>query len=324
MNASDLNLAINQFVKENLSPLEKERDLIGSRYDELKDALSGHTFRSGSYARYTAIHPVHDLDVINEYTKLQFEDIPKIMHELTVMLAEYYGDKATITEQSHSIAVTFPDNFSIDVVPGLMLDDEPNEYDDPLYLVPDIQKLSHSARAAKYESKAKIESKKSDPWGYIKHAQDLNEINPDFRHAVKLIKGWRHGCRKSLGDKFKLKAFHCELILTNYFEDNAKARTHIAIKFFFQNFPTFLDQAQISDRAEATVKVDEYVNDLSADEKSTIMSEVKQAKVKVEGLESATSYEEVKQALLEVCGLSKQKFTGGPSGYVRPTGAWAE
>ncbi len=324
MNAQELNLAINEFVKENLSPLEKERNLIENRYDDLKKTLSGHTFRSGSYARYTAIHPVHDLDVINEYTELQFEDIPKLMRELAVMLVEHYGDNATVTEQSHSVAAVFPDEFSIDIVPGLRLDGESNEFGEPLYLVPDIQKMSHSARAAKYEARDQIDSKKSDPRGYRKQAQDLNEANPDFRHSVKLVKGWRHGCRKRLDNKFKLKAFHAELIVTQYFTGNPKATSQDAIQSFFENLPSFLTKAQIPDRASVDVMVDEYVNDLTAQDKEVLNSEIKIAATKIVGLESLNSNEDVHQSLSEVCGLDQKKSTGGPTGYVRPTGAWAE
>lgn len=325
MDESKLNNAINNFVRKNLSPLEKERDLIDERYKELKEALSGHTFRSGSYARYTAIHPVHDLDVINEYTELQFEDIPRIMAELAAMLSKHYGNRATVTQQSHSVAVVFPDEFSIDVVPGLVLSNEPNEYGEPLYLVPDIQKMSHSARRAKYEARDKVDSKKSDPKGYRKHAQDLNDDNSDFRHSVKLIKGWRHGCRELHGKKFALKAFHSELILTQYFTDNPQASTHDAIKYFFDNLPNFLKQAQIPDRADQNVMVDEYVNELSVAEKETVQSEISQAATLITQVAAKQSEEEVQQVLSKMCRIGQQRATNsGPSGYVRPSGAWAE
>lgn len=325
MDESTLNNSLNNFVRQNLSPLEKERDLIDSRYKELKDTLSGHTFRSGSFARYTAIHPVHDLDVINEYTELQFEDIPRVMTELAALLSKHYGDRATVTQQSHSVTVVFPDKFSIDVVPGLVLSSESNEYGEPLYLVPDIQKMSHASRSAKYEAGNRVDSKKSDPKGYRKHAQDLNKINSDFRHSVKLIKGWRHGCRELLGEKFVLKAFHSELILTQYFTDNPQAKTYDAVKFFFDNLPGFLAQAQIPDRADPNVMVDEYVNELTAAEKETLHSEIELATGQINQIADKQTEAEVHQILSEVCRINKQKVSNsGPSGYVRPTGAWAE
>ncbi len=62
MNDQILNQAINHYIKENLSPKQEQRDYITAKYAELRDFLSGNCFQAGSYARYTATDPVHDLD----------------------------------------------------------------------------------------------------------------------------------------------------------------------------------------------------------------------------------------------------------------------
>jgi hypothetical protein len=207
------------------------------------------------------------------------------------------------------------------VVPGLVLD-ELNEYGEALYSVPDIQKMSHSARMAKYEANEPINSKKSDPKGYRKHAQDLNAQNEDFRHSVKGVKGWRHGCRIKYDKKLTLKAFHSELILTQYFTDNPEAQTYEALSFYFNNLHHFLEQAQIPDRADQTIMVDEYVNELSEEEKVLILAEIKIAVETINKLPEMQTRKEVHGALSKICRI-ETKTIASVSGHVRPSGAWA-
>ena len=61
---NNLEPLVAEYAKVHLSPTDRERSTISARYDELQRFLTGRTFQSGSYARYTSTRPVNDLDVI--------------------------------------------------------------------------------------------------------------------------------------------------------------------------------------------------------------------------------------------------------------------
>lgn len=67
-----------EFIENNLSPTEDERKQIGRRYEDLSTMLKGVIFQSGSYARFTAITPVNDLDVIWEVDQEALKRIPDL------------------------------------------------------------------------------------------------------------------------------------------------------------------------------------------------------------------------------------------------------
>ena len=61
---SDISTALNSIVKDQLSPTEEERRKISEIYQDLQNCLIGHSFQSGSYARFKSITQVNDLDII--------------------------------------------------------------------------------------------------------------------------------------------------------------------------------------------------------------------------------------------------------------------
>ena len=215
MDDNTINKIVNNYVRDHLSPKPEQREYITEKYGELKEFLGGGCFRSGSYPRYTAIDPVHDLDVIYPVTDVTVRDNPTaLMSQLQAQLEKQYKNSLTkikrIYAQTHSVTIELADSpegdFSIDVVPAIELADT-NGYGQPLYLVSEILRFNHYNRQRRYEESAErpIGWIKSDPRGYIKAASLLNEANGDFRHAAKLIKGWRHACKMAYKDDFKLK-----------------------------------------------------------------------------------------------------------------------
>jgi len=48
MNDKELNETINKYIRENLSPKERQRNYITQKYDELRGFLNGYCFQSGS------------------------------------------------------------------------------------------------------------------------------------------------------------------------------------------------------------------------------------------------------------------------------------
>lgn len=281
MDDTAINKVVNGYVRDRLSPKPEQRTYIAEKYGELKGFLGGVCFRSGSYPRYTAIDPVHDLDVIYPVTDVTVRDNPSaLVNQLLAQLQEQYKNSPTkikrIYTQTHSVTIELTDSpegdFSIDVVPAIELTDK-NDYGQALYSVPEILRLNHRNRQRRYENAAErpIGWIKSDPRGYIKAASDLNDANGDFRHAAKLIKGWRHACKMACNDDFKLKSFHLEQTVRLYFEANPGCSTVEAVTACLEALPDYLDNAQIPDRADPDRLIDEYVDDLTDTERNLIL-----------------------------------------------------
>lgn len=288
MEASAINSVVNQYISDNLSPKPEQRDYIDDKYDELKAILDGNTFRSGSYARYTAIDPVHDLDVIYPVDDRNLETDPNsTIQSVLNLLRTGYAKSSTrvksIEVQTHSVTVLLADapdgDFSIDVVPAVKID-ELNNYGDNLFMVPEILQLNHHNREQRYLSASSdkpIGWIKSDPKGYRKAATVMNASNSNFRHAVKLVKRWRHACKMEYKDQFRLKSFHLEQIVYNYFTDHPQATTIEAVTESLASLPYYLRMPQIADRADPLKFIDEYIGVLTTEQRHLILKHQSQA-----------------------------------------------
>lgn len=287
MKKSSLNTIVVGYIRNHLSPLQKERDFITKRYGELSTMLQGKTFQSGSYARFTTITPVNDLDMIwiIERTIVQKTidpnslDFPNLLSDLAQRLRGEYqklGIAVRIKAQSHSIGIYFgktDEEFSIDVVPAIPTGDK-NEHQDDVYLVPEILRLSKANRVQKYAKQEKIAWIRSDPRGYIKQAELLNAQNEEFRKATKFVKRWKYGC-KTENPNFPLKSFHLELIITHLFLTNPSISCIEAIHQFFFTLSSFLVQPQLPDKADRSKFTDDYINTFSEEEKKQIEACIK-------------------------------------------------
>lgn len=224
MRKNELNNLLREFSKKHLSPTQSEQALISRIYTAFKEALGGSTLMIGSFARYTANRPIHDLDIL--YIDGKFD--PSNLHPESILAAlkkkietnfknpTQYEFKISL--QTHSITVSFLEKgeefFSVDVVPALT-SGILNEFKEDIYWVPEILRFGPRQRRIQYpllSESLKNESDwwiKSDPRGYITAAGNMNKENPDFRKATKIIKAWKHQCKEKLGE-FKLKSFHIE------------------------------------------------------------------------------------------------------------------
>jgi len=315
MSDEAINNIVNRYVRDNLSPKPAQRNYISEKYEELQSFLSQMCFQSGSYPRYTAIDPVHDLDVIYPVTDTAIQDNPSAtINSLLAQLQGQYKDSATkvkrIYAQTHSVTIEFGDapegTFSIDVVPAIELSDK-NEYS-PLYLVPEILRLNRHNRQDRYErvSERPIDWIRSDPRGYIRAASDLNESNNNFRHATKLLKGWRHACKMAYGEDFRLKSFHFEQIVYRYFSDNPSCSTVEAIIDCLATLPSCLDEPQFADRADANRFIDEYVSELTQEQRQLILRLQADAFTIARQLPASSSEQDVIQRLAAMTNVRKQ------------------
>ncbi len=338
MNTDEINNVINRFVSNKLSPTMRQRDYISSKYAELCEFLKNNCFQSGSYARFTAGNPVHDVDVIYTVSDSSIQHDPaKIIGYITSELqAAYKLSKITrvkrIYGQTHSVTIEFadsPEEFSMDVVPAIILPRELNQFGQPIYLVPEIIRMNRHDRIRRYEAALQkpITWIKSDPRGYVQAATELNTINPEFRHTAKLIKTWRYACKDEYEDNFCLKSFHLELIVYEYFMRNSGTHTLDALIFTLGALPGSIAYPQMPDRADASRKVDDYVTDLTTEQKRLIISEQSKALTIVRSLPFSDGDQDVAdkiQAMLAVRSVKQFNTMASSVRVINPQQPWSQ
>ena len=282
MSDEAINSIIKKYVRENLSPTEDEQTYVSEKYNTLQEMLGNACFRVGSFARYTAVRPLHDLDVIWVTDNVAIMDNPEsVLRQLADHLQSEYklsgGAEPKITTQSHSVTLLFndtddEDGFSIDIVPATHSFDPKlkNEFDDPIFIVPEILKMNHTKRAAFYASQQQgtdIGWIYTDPKGYISIAKNLDtDTNGDYRKAAKFIKAWRSGLKRALGDTWKLKSFNAEQVCAEQYGTDISMSTLDAIRTVFSAMPNYVvDAPVIEDRAYVQLEEDKFIDEYLAD-----------------------------------------------------------
>lgn len=274
---------LREYIRLNLSPTQQERDFVGNVYDHICKALNGNCIQIGSYPRFTAIHPVHDLDVLYVVGgKASFNETPhaillQLLNRIKIYFQNHTSYKLSFGIQTHSVTISFLDSsnkeyFATDIVPAYV--EDKNEFGLDKYLVPEIVKVGRSHRSDFYktaiESHSVIKWIKSDPRGYIRVASDINTSNPDYRKSVKFVKKWKHDASKS-NPNIKLKSFHIEQIFTLIFQKSQDINIFDAIFAFFCNLPEYISRPQIKDRANDGVYIDEYLYELNSEQKKLLI-----------------------------------------------------
>jgi hypothetical protein len=278
------NEALRKYSHEHLTPTEGQRNLVTAVYSAVCEVLGGHRCRQiGSYPRYTAIRPPHDLDILFRagFSRDLSPNPRNAISEIAKLLKDNFvgpdGLRSVIKIQSHSISIALfrgtEEEFGVDIVPAWETGQK-NEFNDDIYRVPELILKGHSSRQRKYERVAEgigsISFIFTDPIGYIKVAANVNDRNQDFRRSTKCGKKWKHvACL--VDDDFKLKSFHLEQIFTIYFRANPYLEIYDALVKFFEELPAWISHAQIPDRADATRKIDAYVDELTARQKASIL-----------------------------------------------------
>lgn len=285
-----------EYMRENLSPKKRERELVSEVYESVQNVLGvANCLQIGSYPRFTSITPLHDLDILCILGDWDPTAAPSdALNELQSQLeADYENPTAysvEISRQTHSITIVFSDGtdeiFSVDIVPAYI--SGKNNFGNDMYVVPEIAAKSHSDRKRLAEEVAEGRHKmawiKSDPRGYISVAARVNAANGDFRKAVKLIKGWRASC-KDMDEDFPLKSFHLEQAITRDFQRKSNIEIFDAVFNFFCELPSLIEKPQIPDRADLNKKIDAYVAGLTAEEKAWIIQARDYFLIKLEELE---------------------------------------
>ena len=287
------NSIISNFARENCSPVKHERKLAQDEFYFLNKILIGSIFQSGSYARFTSISPLNDLDVIwiiSKNVRKQIEASELRIENVLVDLAnkikyeyEKKGKNVSVKPQSHSVIIEFLDKdneFSIDIVPAYELL-EMNEYKYFFYKIPEVGLMSKKRRDIFYK-KLKDPSLmkwiKTDPKGYREAAKLTNEKSSAFRLSTKLIKKWKRAWKNKNNfgtTEFKLKSFHIELIVQQIVNQNSNIDILDTIEAILFNISYYLSEPHFKDRAQDDDKtiryIDEYVKELSSYEKRMLI-----------------------------------------------------
>jgi hypothetical protein len=308
MTKNELNTLFRGYVQTHLSPNDGDRALASSIYSSLSQITGAEQLlQIGSYPRYTAIHPLHDLDVlwILGYWDENHHNPQEALEAIQASIEEEFipqGYQTRVSFQTHSLTIVLlndegVEKFSIDVVPAYVFGK--NEFKEDIYKVPELIQRRHRERDDFYKSlqASRLEMKwiKSDPRGYIKVATNINDVNSDFRKAVKFVKGWK----KSLSDKdnsINLKSFHLEQIITKYFQKHQAAEIFDAVFYFFCKLEEFIRVPQIPDRANNDAMIDAYIADMTPEQFEKILQAKNCFLVKLESFDSSNSVTNLIQA----------------------------
>ncbi len=285
MKKDELNAKLQDFAR-SLSPKISERTLISGIYESFQDLLvANNCLQIGSYPRFTSITPVHDLDIL--YILGSWDenahDPSLALQELSEKINRDYENPTeyslSIVLQSHSVTVTFNQNneelFSVDVVPAYTT--SKNEFGDDRYKVPELLRKRHGKARQDYyqklaDERGQMEWIDSDPRGYIKVASDVDEVSGgEFRKSTKIVKFWKNNL-KDVDEYLKLKSFHLEQVVTSYFLANSSMRVVDVVYRFFTELPEIISKPnQIQDRTNFNKYIDDYLGDLTDEQKERIV-----------------------------------------------------
>lgn len=300
---SKINSELRAFAK-TLSPTQHEQQDIGLIYKSICDLLGTvNCIQIGSYPRFTAITPLHDLDIlycIGQWSQAQHNPQQALNDLLEKLKNEYENPtkySLSLELQNHSVVLLFKESgeekFSVDLVPCYSF--SVNEYGDPMYMVSEIikEKKHLERRKKSWNPNDSHQWIKSDPRGYISQATEVGK-NTDFRKAVKIIKFWKSSIRENIDDNLKLKSFHLEQVITNYFKENSELDLIGSIFKFFFDLPEIIENPNdIEDRAQEGKYIDDYLADFTEEQKKKIKQARDSVLVKLEEIQDETSPEEI-------------------------------
>lgn len=186
---------INQHLLESIEThkmrhIQKEVDAFVAKANEVKNKLESHygcniyyAFRSGSFAKHTAVNIKFDIDLVAPFKYDSFDTLEAMYNDVYDFLSEEYNDGTTVRKQKVSIGLTFPMDkngfvVKLDVVPGRELseDDYSEKKDLNLYF-------------------------NEDHWGFKKGSRQKTNIQAQIdyisgrseeRKLIRLLKIWKN------------------------------------------------------------------------------------------------------------------------------------
>lgn len=285
MKKDNFNAKFREYAR-TLSPQQSERDFIRKIYQSFNDLLGiNNCIQIGSYPRFTAIQPVHDLDILyvlgdwDENSCNPSTTLGQLHNKIEQEYENPTNYEIETSTQTHSVTVSYTQNgekiFSVDIVPAYIF--SRHEFNDDTYKVPEIILVGRGKKRTEFYERTSAENKEtrwitSDPRGYIKVATETDKSSSgEFRKTVKVIKKWRNNLEDA--DKtLKLKSFHLEQIITRFFQNDPQTEIFDSIFKFFTELPEIIDNPyQIRDRANHDRFIDDYLADFTEEQKEKII-----------------------------------------------------
>ncbi len=307
MRRTELSEFLRAHARTQLSPSAEDRRVVDLVFAAIRRALGNTCYLVGSFARLTATRPLHDVDVL--FVAGQFDPNainPKaILQELQTSIQQKFLNptlfQTNIAVQSHSVTIQFLDRgkekFAVDVVPAFSSAAK-NDAGDDIFWVPEILNVSKPNREERYAQLAKSNRReldwwiKSDPLGYIRESAHLDQLNPDFRKAAKIVKSWKNNCR-SKDKSFPLKSFHLEQAMFEVFRRNPRCDIGAAVFTFFCGVPSLIERPQIKDRADRSRFIDQYIAELPLAQRQRIIEARDFLMIKLEQVSGGASVADV-------------------------------
>lgn len=303
MKKDNINNLLRLYVRDILSPTQDDIKFVARIYQSFNNLLGiNNCIQIGSYPRYTAVRPLHDLDILyiigewkdkNEVPNLLLNDLAQKFKKEYVNPTKY---KIDIVVQTHSISFRYlniqdEEIFAVDLVPALKKGQ--NEFGKSMFYVPEIIKQHRGEKRKQfYDSKKEMIWIKTDPIGYIEIASNINKVNNDFRKTVKFVKGWKNSC-KEINEEFKLKSFHLEQLITRNYWQNTSLDIFDAVFKFFSELKQNILTPNIKDRADNIKFIDSYLNDLSDAQRNLINEAVDAILIAFEEIDENTSVKKI-------------------------------
>lgn len=266
-----------------LSPKESERELVSKIYKSLCDLLGEiNCLQIGSYPRFTAITPIHDLDILyilGDWDE-NVHNPTEALENLIATLKNSYENPTGFTvelvpRQTHSVGILFKDSsgneiISVDIIPSYVF--STNEFEDDIYKVPEVAKKRHGKNRNDFYQELSREHREmgwilSDPRGYIKIASNTDiKTSGEFRKATKILKRWKDNLAEK-DENLKLKSFHVEQVVTAIFGKSNDIDVFKAIFTFFFDLPDVIAPPnQIKDRANHDKFIDDYLAEFTPED----------------------------------------------------------
>lgn len=306
MKKDKINSLIRTFVKNNLSPTLDDIQFVSRIYQSFNDLLGvNNCVQIGSYPRYTAIRPLHDLDILYIMGEWQSQNIQPY-NDLNILADRFRKEyknptnyTISIEVQTHSISFKYLNGqteiFAVDLVPALRYSQ--NEFGRSMFYVPEIIRKHIGKRREEFYAKKRITDStiiwiKTDPLGYIEVAAKINERNTDFRKCVKFVKGWKQRCKKR-DENFKLKSFHIEQLVTRDFKNSPNLEIFDGIFRFFTTLKENIQRPNIHDRADSSKFIDEYLNELSDKDRELIYKAIDAILISFENIDMNSNIEAI-------------------------------
>lgn len=314
----DICLVISRY-KELIEELKKELKILPTEDEENQPSY----FLTGSYRRHTMIRPPKDVDLFivldsGEYQDSELQDLitPKVLiSKLKSVLEKIFESdhEIVVEKQQHSVTVIFDENFSIDVIPVFETDDK------KFYKIPDTE---HGENGKYIISNPKIH------YEYINKINDSTSINGKkrFKRVVRLLKFVKR--RKLNTEPAKIRSFHLELLAAKILGSDKINSYSEGLNNFLSVAANCFEKASISDPANRENKVDDYIDDLTAETKDLIKNElnslysISKKALELEKLEKDQDAINEWKKIFPTNGEKKNNI-GGPTLFSSPQKPWS-